>query len=177
MGQGDRWCKKQERDGWTKTQALGQRINPPYWVMAKVKGSWLAARNAAEGPCPSESGVPNAGGKRREDRRDVSLFWIQCILCNVKSSARKLPSHPEEEQCKYLSFVQAGGCSWRCCVCAGPGSSGSRSEQPGQWAGKAPSQRQRRALLRASTAPAWWDWAWGASSPGSLSRATTPSNK
>lgn len=95
-----------------------------------------------------------------QGHRDVSVFWTQCILRNVKSSMRKFPSQPEEEQCKYLSLVQAGGCSWRRGAerrprpwRAGPGSRGRARPEP----------RERRAQRRDSIREP--------------STATTPSNK
>lgn len=92
---------------WTKAQALGQRVNFPYCVMAKVKGSWLVARNRLQVSkgrlCPSLKPVPNKK-KMMRGHKDVFFFWIQDIPCSVKSSKWKFPPQSEEEQCKDFSF-------------------------------------------------------------------------
>lgn len=139
-------------EGWTKAQALGQRINSPYWVMAEVKGSWLAARNSTGGP----KAVPDTGRKQCKDT-EMFLYFGFSVFCAMS-----------KVQCEnfHLSLKKNSANIWVLCkqeavpgdaVCvqapaaAGAGPSSRGSER----AGKAPSQRQRRALLRArDTEPA-----------------------
>lgn len=166
---------------WTKAQALGQRVNFPYCVMAKVKGSWLVARNrlqvSKERLCPSLKPVPNKK-KMMRGHKDVSFFWIQDILCSVKSSKWKFPPQSEEEQCKDFSFGKhedlpgdPAGLSHQETMCW------EGAEKP--WAKGSPGLCSKSGRLRESSSSAVGpkDRAWGASSQGSLSRAATPSNR
>lgn len=172
-------------DRWRKVQALGQKINFPYCAMAKVNGSWLAARSrlqiSKEGLCPSQY-------KKKKRHKDVSLFWIQYISCGAKSSKWKFPSQSEEEQHKDLSLRKAGGSSWGSGVNTCPSwrqrvwairraclENTRRSPEPKAVPGSAQSQEDWE-----STAPVWWNLKAELGehpSQGSLSRAVTPSNK
>lgn len=163
------WVKKTDdaksRRGMNKGAGFGPKNKPSLLSNGRGEGELAGSKK-------HNRGTESCSWHREKIMQgpwDVSVFWIQRILSNVKSSARKFPSQPEEEQCKYLSFVQAGGCSWRCCVPAGPGGSGSRPEQPAQRAGKAPSQRQRRALPWARDTEPALPWP-GGTELGSLSR-------
>lgn len=144
--------KQKVGERWTKAQALGQRINFPYCVMAKVKGSWLAARNrlqvSKEGLCPSLKAV-----LLTQEENDARCFFLldsvnflQCQKFRVKISISVW-----RRTVQRFALWKAWGSSWRSSSNTGLRTE-SRSEQSGEHVLRrrvgAPSQRQSRVLLK-----------------------------